>query len=128
MAISEERLQILNMLEEGQVSADEAAKLLGALDTGVKKEQKNTSLQTNSTKGRWLRIRVDDGPGTKVNVNLPIGLVRVGLKLGSKFVPEMEGMDMAEFTNEVEAAIQEGMQGKIVEVHDEDTHVEIFIE
>ena len=128
MALSDERLQILSMLSEGQVSADEAAKLLGALDTGAQKEKNGSSLQVNGRTARWLRVRVEDGENTKVNVNLPISLLRVGLKLGEKFAPEMNGTDLTELTTEIEAAIEEGMQGKIVEIHDEDTHVEVFIE
>ena len=29
-----------------------------------------------------------------MNVNLPIGLVDVGLKMGARFAPEMAGMDV----------------------------------
>ncbi len=128
MTTQSERLQILKMLEEGQITVDDAAKLLSALEEGTKKEQSSGQPSANSQAKRWFRVRVDDGPNTKVNVNLPVSLVHVGLKIGEKFVPEVDGMEMTELANEIDAAIKDGMKGKIVEVHDEDTHVEIFIE
>jgi len=128
MTLQEERLQVLKMLEDGQISADEAAKLLAAIETGSQKTKRSPNTSPAGGSVRWLRVRVEDGPRTKVNVNLPIGLVNVGLKLGSKFVPEMEGLDMEEIRAEIDEAIQSGAQGKIVEIEDEETRVEVFIE
>ena len=34
--MTEERMRILKMLEEGKINADEAAKLLSAVETGTK--------------------------------------------------------------------------------------------
>ncbi len=49
-----------------------------------------------------------------------------GLKMGARFAPDMAGMDISA----IHAAIKEGMQGKIVEIDDEndDERVEIFVE
>jgi hypothetical protein len=63
----------------------------------------------------------------KVNVNIPLGLVDVGIKMGAKFAPAgLEGLDM----QQIIAAIKQGGEGKIVDVEDEDggEHVEVFIE
>ena len=61
-----------------------------------------------------------------MNVSLPIGLVDVGLKLGARFAPEMAGMDVSA----IQAALKDGVQGRIIEVDDEDDdeRVEIFVE
>lgn len=123
MSLTAERMQILKMIENGQVTADEAAKLLEALETGAKDAKR-----AGATAPRWLRIRVTDlrSGKAKVNVNIPMSLVNVGLKMGAKFAPEMEGVDM----DEIKEAIQMGTQGKIIDVEDEEDqeHVEIFIE
>ena len=78
--------------------------------------------------GRWLRIRVTDvNTGRpKVNVNIPMGLVNVGLKMGAKFAPEVDGLDVQQITE----AINSGMTGKIIDVMDEEDgeHVEIYVE
>ena len=75
-----------------------------------------------------MRIRVTDlkTGRAKVNVNLPMGLVNFGMKMGARFAPEMENVNL----DEVLQAIKEGAQGKIVEVEDEDDNerVQIYIE
>ena len=123
MSLTAERMQILKMIESGQISAGEAAKLLEALESGAKDAKR-----ASATAPRWLRVRVTDlrSGKAKVNVNIPMSLVNVGLKMGAKFAPEMEGVDM----DELKEAIQMGTQGKIIDVSDEEDqeHVEIFIE
>jgi hypothetical protein len=117
-------MRILKMLEEKQITAEEAAKLLEALRTA------GTTAQSREEPGkaRWLRIRVADRTTGKykVNVNLPVGLIDVGLKMGARFAPDMAGMDI----HAIHAAIKEGLQGKIIEIDDEndDERVEIFVE
>ena len=61
-----------------------------------------------------------------VNVNLPLSLVKAGIKMGARFAPDMEELDW----NELVIAIQEGASGKIVEVEDEEDgeRVEVYVE
>ena len=124
MATSEERMRILKMVEEKQITAEEAAKLLEALrTTGA-----GATSRDEPGRARWLRIRVSDRASGKykVNVNLPVVLIDVGLKMGARFAPDMAGMDI----HAIHAAIKEGLHGKIVEIDDEkdDERVEIFVE
>lgn len=123
MASSEERLKVLKMVEEGKISPEEAARLLAAV---TKAERKRAS--TASAEGRWLRVRVTDMDSgkTAVNVNLPVSLVNVGLRMGARFVPEMEGVSM----NELDEAIRRGVTGKIIDIVDEQERqrVEVYVE
>lgn len=123
MTSVEERMQILKMIEEGKISAEEGAKLLQAL--AGKGDRRRLAAEDEP---RWLRVRVTDldSGKTKVNVNIPMGLVNVGLKMGARFAPNVEGLDYAEITD----AIKTGAQGKVVDVVDEEDgeRVEIFIE
>lgn len=123
MASSEERLKILKMVEEGKISPEEAARLLAAV---TKAERKRAS--TSPVEGRWLRVRVTDMDSgkTAVNVNLPVSLVNVGLRMGARFVPEMEGVSM----NELDEAIRRGVTGKIIDIVDEQERqrVEVYVE
>ncbi|MEJ2746375.1 MAG: hypothetical protein P8183_00415 [Anaerolineae bacterium] len=111
MATTEERMQILKMIEEGKISAGDGAELL-----------------KGASAPRWFRVRVTDmATGrAKVNVNIPMGLVNVGIKMGARFAPEVEGVNY----NEIMEAIQSGQQGKIMDVTDEEDgeRVEIFVE
>ena len=126
MATTEERLQILRMIEEGKISAAEGAELLRAIDTPSPPPQ--PPLKGAASKPRWFRVRVTDTRSgqQKVNVNIPIGLVNVGMKMGARFSPEMEGMDYQVLTD----AVQSGQTGKVMDVTDDEDgeRVEIFVE
>lgn len=126
MATTEERMKILKMIEEGKISASDGAELLRALDHDSNRT-KSEPLKGAST-ARWFRVRVTDlrSGKNKVNVNIPMGLVNVGMKMGAKFTPEIEGVDL----NEISEAIQAGQQGKVLDVIDEEEgeRVEIFVE
>jgi hypothetical protein len=130
MATIEERMKILKMVEEGKVSAEDGARLLAALDESRRNTRPSSPPPPPGTtaSGRWLRIRVTDMKSgrAKVNVNLPMGLVNVGLKMGAKFAPEVQGMDVQQITE----AINSGMTGKIIDVTDEEDgeHVEIYVD
>ena len=125
MNLKEERMQILKMIQNGQVSAEEGAKLLAALEGGQKSEM---AANAAATQGKFLRVRVTDmNTGrTKVNVNVPLALVNIGLKMGARFMPNLDSLD----TDEIMQAIRSGMQGKIVDVEDADDgeKVEVYIE
>ncbi len=124
MATTEERMKILKMIQEGKITADEGAKLLAALRES--REPRRQPAPNVETRKGWLRVRVTDMSSgkTKVNVNLPIGLVDAAMNIATQFVPEM-GVE------ELGQAIKDStMTGKIVDVIDEEDgeHVEIFIE
>lgn len=125
MATSEERMKILQMIQDGKISAEDGAKLLAALTQG--KEKRTRSFQ-RSADSRYMRVRVTDtfSGKTKVSVNLPLGLVDAGLNIAANFMPDMGDMTV----DDIGAAIKEGMTGKIVDVFDEEDgeHIEVFIE
>lgn len=126
MATSEERMQILKMIEEGKISASEGAELIRALD------RDNAGKEKEPLKGasapRWFRVRITDTSTgkNKVNVNIPMGLVNVGMKMGARFAPEIEGVEFEKVTE----LIQSGAQGKVMDIIDneEGERVEIFVE
>ncbi len=129
MATAEERMQILRMVENRQISAEEAARLLSALDEQEQKPEADATPPSPLTQGRWFHVRVTDLKTGKriVNVNIPLGLVDVGLKMGVQFSPAgLDGLDM----NKIMAAIKAGGEGKIADLKDEEDgeHVEIFVE
>jgi hypothetical protein len=123
--MSEDRARILQMVSEGKIDAEQAADLLNALRS---RGAPDVPPAPRSGKGRWLRVRVTnlETGRAKVNVNLPFGLVRAGLKIGGHFAPEMQDVDWEELL----AAIDEGAQGKLVDVEDieDGEKVEIFVD
>ena len=127
MATVEERMKILKMVEEGKVSAEDGAKLLAAL-TQSRQAPAPPNVPVVGGEARWFRVRVTDmvTGKTKVNVNIPMGLVNVGIKMGARFAPGLEGEHM----EAIAEALRSGMVGKIVEATDEEDgeRVEIFVE
>ena len=127
MATTEERMKILKMVEEGKISAEDGARLLAAL-TESRKTPTPPNVPVVGGEARWFRVRVTDlATGkTKVNVNIPMGLVNVGIKMGARFAPGLESEQM----EAIAEALRSGMVGKIVEATDEEDgeRVEIFVE
>jgi hypothetical protein len=121
MATSEERMQILQMLANGIISAEEAAKLLKALEEGSRPKPP-------PTQPRWFKVRITDlATGKeKVNISIPMSLVNVGVKMGARFAPEMEGINFSELLS----SVREGAYGRLVDVTDEQggERVEIYVE
>jgi hypothetical protein len=124
MSLTEERMRILNMIQEGHITAEEGAKLLSAL----KASQQKGSSAAGGTAPRWFRVRVTDlrTGKHKVNMNIPMALVNVGIRMGARFVPETDEVSY----DEVVSALQSGQQGLILEVEDQESQerVEMFVE
>jgi hypothetical protein len=87
--MAEERARVLEMLAKGTISAQEAAKLLDALEAnGVGAGAQASAAvapQAPPSKGpvRFLRVTVKSQAGDDVNVRIPLGLLRAGMKLTS---------------------------------------------
>ncbi len=118
------RIDILNQVASGSLSAEEATRLLSA--PGAAKPA-STGLDP-ALAGRWLRIRTTDlttGRQT-VNINVPLTWVDAGLKLGSHYHAQVAGVDLGDLFQQIQA----GAQGRLVEVEDldDDERVEIFVE
>jgi hypothetical protein len=123
MTSAAERMQILKMIQEGKVSPEEGARLLSALGT-----KPSHPAAPSGADARWFRVRVTDTESgkNKVNINIPMGLVNVGMRMGARFVPENSDINLEELFEQ----IRSGAHGKIIEVIDDESgeHVEIFIE
>ena len=126
----EERLRVLEMISQGQISVEEGARLIEALERMETPPPKMApSAPPLPPAGpRWLRVRITDTDTGKVraNIRLPLNLVSAGIKMGMRFTPEVEGLDV----NRLMEFIRSGETGTLVDVYDEEDgeHVEVFIE
>lgn len=124
--MKEERVRILNMVAEGKITPEQAAKLIEALES--RDESETEPAREFNTSGKWLRINVTDAQTGKqrVNVRIPLGFVKFGSRLGARFMPELEGTNL----DSILEAIEEGGTGKIIEVTDDEDgeHVVISVE
>jgi hypothetical protein len=87
--------------------------------------------QKLETAAKYLRVKVvnhakEGGPA--VNIKVPIGVVKWGMKMAQAFSPHMK--DVAFDWNSIDAMVQEGAAGKLVEVEDEAEHktIEVWLE
>ena len=137
---SDERMTILRMIESNKITVEQGSMLLGAL--GKQGEQvaqgapqaaeavAETPAPASKAAGSARRFRVlvtDSVTGkNKVSVNLPLSLVRWGLRTGKKFSSDMEGIDVDELAEMLEG----DENGQFIEVIDEEDgeHVRVFIE
>ncbi len=124
MTTSEERLRILQMIQDGKVSAEEGATLLQALSRGGRPAPPPPP----SRDPRLLRVRITDlrTGKTKANVNIPMSLVNVGVKLGARFTPTNADVNY----DEIMEAIKGGASGKLADIEDVESgeHVEVWVE
>lgn len=85
--MSEDRTRILGMLAEGKISATEAETLLDALGSPATEplaSKAPTAKPTGAPKFLYVKVTGDD----TVDVKVPLGLLRTGLKLTSLIPPQ----------------------------------------
>lgn len=124
-----EKMMILKMLQEGKISADEAAKLLESVDAGVNKtENAAESVEFRKSQGKFFRVMITDTDTGKsrVNLRIPLSVLGIGVKFGAQFAPQIGGIEQEQIMD----AINSGQIGKILDVFDDEDgeHVEIYIE
>jgi len=120
--MQEERMRILKMLEDGKISAEDAAKLLDAL-AGTRPADEGPAA------GKKMRVKVTD-PETgrqTVNLTVPIGLARFAIK----FIPAKKKEQLLAEGIDVDSIVSQVMSnniGKIVDIESKDGNVQISIE
>lgn len=90
MPTTDDQRRILDMLAAGSITADEAQSLLGALGSHT---AGGGVLTATTTAPEFLRVRVrpTEGDGSNVDVRVPIGLIRGGVRLASLLPEQARG-------------------------------------
>ncbi len=138
--MSNEKLKILEMIQQGKITAEEGMELLKAIEAT---DHRGELAPTNFTK-RFLRVRVDGEKTAKVNVNIPMSLIRSVTKLANiamAFIPpeakteiDKKGINLELLLNELISELEQGVSdGKLVDVDVDDPHegrikVEVFVD
>jgi MFS family permease len=119
------RLNIMEMLEEGKITAEEAAKLLKQIE-----EQDTLTFRDcdPAQERRYLRVRISDlGSGTvKADMALPMGLVNTVLSTGGQVCDDLDDLDHRELQTLIERTTANQSVESIE--RDDDTQVEISVE
>ena len=142
-----DRKEILDLLSQGKITAEEAAEMLSKLtaETAVSEKEappvvekvieveKETAVpekQPAAAKNgpSWFKVRVRnlETGKNKVSVNIPIRMFKFGMKIGRKFTNELDDLNW----NDVDGMMKNMQSGMIVEVQDEESneHVQVYFE
>jgi len=147
--MSDEKRQILNMLAEKKITVEEAERLLKAL--GEPSEQRHHHRHeseieipvTGRKKPKYLYISVkpkegEGKKGEKVNIKIPLFLLRTGLKFGG-VLPDSakekinralgeKGIDISKLEESDFEELVAGLSELAIMVDDEDEKVSIYCE
>ena len=96
MTLNDDRRRVLGLLGEGRITADEADRLLSVMERQgvpvVASPAAAAAPPRSSNAPKYVRVTVDandpgDGP-TKVNIRVPMQLLRAGVRLSSLIPPQ----------------------------------------
>lgn len=126
----DEKLRILKMVEEGTITAEQAAELMSAMNVDLPRPQ-TALIKTNYDK-KLFRIMVDSLTGDKVSIQLPIGAIKKVLKATGKLpIPEqdLQGVDLSSVMDAVSECLDAELEGDFVNVNAADgTTVRIYVD
>ncbi|TDD43103.1 hypothetical protein E1286_29505 [Nonomuraea terrae] len=136
--MNEQRRDILDMLAEGKITADEAERLITAL------ERTQPPAGTPAVRPKYLRVVMeinDEGESGRLNVRIPLQLLRAGVQLVALVPPkaldranvELDKagvpLDLKQLKPEQLEALVEHLDEAIVEMDMEpDGHLRVFCE
>ena len=91
--MSEEKRKILEMLADKKISVDDAEKLLAAVADRAGDDGAAGADAAGKRGPKYLRVLVEPAPdnpqGDRVNIRVPLNLVRAGLKFASFIPPQV---------------------------------------
>lgn len=119
------RMQVLDMIAEGKISADEGARLLEALQ-GTSEKPIKASPSPKIFSGDIVVIRITDRATGSITVNLrlPLSLVSTARRLGAKVNTKNRQINLEEILDTIQA--NPGESSYLIEGEDE--IIEIMIE
>jgi hypothetical protein len=88
--MNEQRKNILDMLAEGKITAEEAEQLIAALERDQPPVAASSEVRPKG-KAKYLRVVVDTtdhGEPGRVNVRVPLQLLRAGVRLAALIPPK----------------------------------------
>jgi|SRR5215216_8165538 len=141
--MNEQRRQILQMLAEGKVTAAEAERLIDALEQERPESPPGTAPRPKP-RPKYLRVVVNskddfDGP-SRVNVRVPLQLLRAGVRLTSLIPPQAitklnaelnksgVPIDLTQLKPQHVEELVEQLDELTVDVDDADSKVQVFCE
>jgi hypothetical protein len=140
--MNEQRKDILGMLAEGKITAEEAEQLIAALERDQPPAAPSLDARPKG-KAKYLRVVVDaleNGEPARVNIRVPLQLLRAGVQLAALIPAQALGkanaelnksgvpIDLTQLKPEQLEALVEHLDEMLVEVDQPDAKVRVFCE
>jgi SHOCT-like domain len=140
--MNEQRKDILDMLAEGKITTEEAEQLIAALERDQPPAASSLDARPKG-KAKYLRVVVDaleNGEPVRVNVRVPLQLLRAGVRLAALIPAQALGQanaelnksgvpfDLTQLKPEQLEALVEHLDEMTVEVDQPDAKVRVFCE
>jgi hypothetical protein len=141
--MNEQRRQILQMLAEGKITADEAERLIDALDQD-EPEPPAGAVSRSKSRPKYLRVIViDNSTGedpSRVNIPVPLQLLRAGVRLASLIPPQAltklneklsesaVPIDLTELKPQQFTELIDQLEDLTLDVEEPDSKVQVFCE
>jgi Asp-tRNA(Asn)/Glu-tRNA(Gln) amidotransferase B subunit len=144
--MNEQRRQILQMLAKGKITADEAERLIDAVDREQPESRLEKAAPRTKSRPKYLRVVVDaaddsGGDGrSRVNIRVPLQLLRAGVRLTSLLPPQAltkvnaelnrsgVPIDLGELKPQHLEELVDQLDDVTIDVDDPDSKVQIFCE
>jgi polyhydroxyalkanoate synthesis regulator phasin len=141
--MNEQRRQVLEMLAEGKITADEAERLITALER-EQPESPPGRASRPKPRPKYLRVVVEDNSSgdapSRINIRVPLQLLRAGVRLTSLVPPQAltkinaelnksgVPIDLTELKPQQLEELIDELDEVTVDVEDSDSKVQVFCE
>jgi hypothetical protein len=140
--MNEQRRQVLEMLAEGKITADEAERLIDALGREEPKSVPGAAPR-HKPRPRYLRVLMLDNSAdepSRINVRVPLQLLRAGVRLTSLIPPQAVTrinaeldkvgvpIDLAELRPQQLEDLIDQLDDVTVDIDDADSKIQVFCE
>jgi hypothetical protein len=141
-SMDENKNKILQMLSEGKISVEEASRLLYLVGEESKTDTSDNSIRKSKSNAKYLYVKVSPKEGhqdaERVNVRIPISLVRAGMKLTALMPPEVAdnvnkamkdkgmGFDIRNLDNNFIEQLVNALKDEEIEIDSEEALIKVY--
>jgi hypothetical protein len=145
--MDENQKRILQMLAEGKISVEEASRLLSLVEDEGGPGGEAAAVKKDKPAPKYLYVRVEPKEGHhslgehgRVNVRIPVGLIRAGMKLKALIPPQVAddvnkamkekgiGFDILNLKDEYVDALISALSETEINVDSEEAEVRVYAE
>jgi len=141
--MNEQQRQILQMLADGKITADEAERLINALERDQPEMSPGTA-HDPKPRPKYLRVVMNDNSGgegaSRINIRVPLRLLRAGVRIAALIPPQAltkinaeldkagVPIDLTDLRPQHLEEFVDALDDVTVDLDDPDTKIQVFCE